>query len=930
MADADYRRALIQEGRDLVDEARQGLLPRVRFRDQAIARVLELLDAGSSVLVVGKEHSGRTALIYGVARALASREHGGLFQLSTASFFVDTRYIGEWQTKSTRIAEVAAKKKAAVYLTDVWNLPVVGRTSKNDGSLLDALRPFLESSRLRLLGEVTPPQLAEMEKSPGFVGFFKQVSLEPLGPEQVRELLVGRARALDLDLDEPSIEALLSLPARFMPARPQPGPSLDLLAQVSDYALQKRAVGEPEPLSRGFIEKVFSIYSGLPRFVVSREVSLPVRELRAWFQERIVGQEEAIEAVVEVITLFKAGLHDPTRPIGTFLFVGPTGVGKTEMARALATFLFGSSSRMLRFDLSEFKDYHAFDMLLGNPQKPGQPARLLDPVRAQPFQVVLFDELEKAHPNIWDVFLQLLDEGRLSPPGGEAVSFRNTIVIATSNVGSQEAAASLGFGQGASSSRRDRDVRRALERAFRPEFLNRFQHLVVFRPLEQHQLRVIARQELGRVLEREGVTGRDLVVEVDDAVLDHVIAQGFDARYGARALKREIQRRLVLPLAVTLVEHPPERGCILRAQVQGERVRVRIIDTAASREAAREAEPVQPVPGRKLTRAGALEELHTAMGELAALEAAMDLPGLQRRREELGQQAAQHDLWNKPRLAAVVLRDLDQVTRSVKRVQRLNERAADLELALREAQRRGALRELAQRLVALEDDLRSARRELLLMGPEGHWDALLELRPLGHRGRAARDLLARTYLKWAAWRKLNVRYLAEPLADDEPILLLLEGEHAAGWLRHEAGLHRLRKDQDTSVVRVRVAPWTDQRSELCIVAQRALKASGQLGGRVRSRLECAGGLLLQNSQTLAANRDLAPELVAAWAAVPPASDEVVRSIYQRPFRLVDAATGTRTGRGEVLKPPGFHALLAARIDRLGAPRGSEELPPDAR
>ena len=280
-------------------------------------------------------------------------------------------------------------------------------------------------------------------------------------------------------------------------------------------------------------------------------MTMPAKEIREWFRERIIGQERAIEAVVEVITLFKAGLHDPNRPIGTLLFVGPTGVGKTELAKALARYLFGSETRLLRFDLSEFKDYHAFQLLVGDPEKPLQPARLLDPVRLQPFQVILFDEIEKAHSNVWDMLLQLLDEGHVSPPSGARTNFRNTIVIATSNVGSQDALKqSIGF----VSADRGQIPIKSLEAVFRPELLNRFQHIVTFDGLTRDNVRRIARREIQQLLAREGITSRNLAVEVGEDVLDVLVETGFDREYGARALKRQVQQRVLFPIAGRLME----------------------------------------------------------------------------------------------------------------------------------------------------------------------------------------------------------------------------------------------------------------------------------------------------------------------------------------------------------------------------------------
>ena len=381
------------------------------------------------------------------------------------------------------------------------------------------MRPYIEQHEIRLLGEATPEVLRVMLRTPGLGSLFDLCEIEPITAEQVDTVVERAGVRLGLALDVPTRSVLVRLTERFLPARPQPGPALHLLEQIRDYQMQKQGIGEPEPLTADFVEKVFSIYSGLPRFVISRSTTQSAADLRVWLQERIVGQRAAIDAVVETIALFKAGLHDPKRPLGAFLFVGPTGVGKTELARCVAKLLFGSEQRMLRLDLSEFKDPSSIDVLCGSPTNPDQPAKLLDPVRQQPFQVILLDEIEKAHSNVWDLLLPLLDEGHLGPPGGVPVSFRNTIVIATTNAGAQEAAtmrAVVGFGGSEEPSIREDRARKLLEREFRPEFLNRFQHIAFFHPLSRVELRQVARAELKGILQREGITARKLIVDVAD------------------------------------------------------------------------------------------------------------------------------------------------------------------------------------------------------------------------------------------------------------------------------------------------------------------------------------------------------------------------------------------------------------------------------
>ncbi|MCB9760048.1 MAG: AAA family ATPase [Alphaproteobacteria bacterium] len=923
MADDSYEKALENEGRNLVAAARRELLPPTDFRDDDVRAALDQLDRGRSVLLVGPQGVGKTAVVHGVARAIAARDMGELVELSTTTIMAGTRYLGEWQSKITAIARNALDTGTILYIPDVGNLPRTGRTNNSDGNLLDALRPYVARG-LVLLGEVSPEGLRAMGRTPGFTNLFSKVTVRPLRPAQVEGCVARMADRMELGLDTPCRQAIIALTSRFLPARPQPGPALDLLRQVRDYHMEKRGVGEPAALTPAFVERVFSIYSGLPPFVVSRTETRPVSDIRRWFQERIVGQQEAIEAVIEAITLFKAGLHDPTRPLGTFFFVGPTGVGKTELARTLATFLFGSPHRLLRFDLSEFKDYHSFEILLGSPREPDRPAALIDPVRAQPFQVVLFDELEKAHSNVWDLILPLLDEGRLTPPGGQSVDFRNTMLIATSNVGAQDADRSLGFGASRGATERRTNTLKALESHFRPEFLNRFQHVVVFHQLTLEQVRTVARHELRRILGREGITARNLVVDVDDAALDLVIEQGFDPRYGARALKREIQRQLVLPLATALMERAVEPGQILKLVEREGRIRVRVIDTAESREARREAAPIRVETGARLTRPDIVRRLKVARQRLEVLAEAIREPILQDGRERLLQMRKGPNFWQDTQSAARALRDLDRVTVVLDRMDRLRSFYEELNENLDAAQRRARLEEVASKLVRFEEAVTRARRELLLMGWEGSWDALVEVSPIGVGGRLARDHLVMVYLEWASEKGRSLEWLRDPLEDDEPVLMAVKGPYAFGLLQNEGGLHRVRGDEYNSVARVRVAAWTDERGAVQFKEHRALKGGGTYGQRVRSRLVCADGLVLCNERTLTDNRELANELAPSWTRAPAPSDEVVRRYDLQPTLVRDAMTGFSSGKPDALNAAGLHALLCLRVDAVAEKRRAEK------
>ena len=901
--------------RDLTEDARADRLRPIWFREKPIALAREYLEADRSVLLVGPPGVGKTAIIHGIASALAASDSGtALRQVSCNELLAGTRYLGEWQSKVSELTGKAAATGTILYFSDIWNLRTVGRTAQDPSGILDVIGPLVESGGLRLIGEVHPQKLREMQRDPRLLGIFQQILVLPLTDELIDDVIDREALRYERRLDAETRRTIIALSSRFLPRRGQPGPALELFSRAIDYENEKDGVGEKALLTKSFIEKVFSIYSGLPLFIVSRSETASATDIRSWFTERIVGQRQAIEAMVEMIALFKAGLQDPSKPLGTFFFVGPTGVGKTELARALAEFLFGSASRLLRFDLSEFKDYHSFEMLLGAANKPERPARLLDPVRSHPFQVVLFDELEKAHSNVWDVLLPLLDDGQLSGPGGEPVSFRSTIVIVTSNVGARGSDKSLGFGAVAN---RPEAISKALEQQFRPEFLNRFQHLVVFHPLSLQQVKLIATMELKKVLAREGITARNIIVDVADEALDLVISRGFDPKYGARALKRELQRQVVLPIAMTLLERQIDAGTVLRVvETKGE-LRVRVIDTEESREARREREPISIQIGdkaTKLTREEIQQRASLAVKRCEGVATAVDESLLERERSRILELRQQPEFWSKPEHASLALRDLDRIGWIIHRLDRLRDRSSQILEGVVSADMRKTLVDLGARLEQLETDIGSAQRELVTVGPDGHWDALVEVKPLGSAGRVARDMLLKTYRDWAEFRGMRVEWIREPLDDDEPLMISVAGRCAYGYLAAERGLHRIREGESTSVAAVRVAPWTDGRAAATLVEHRALKKTGQFGGRVRSRIAVEGGLVLQNPKRLAENRDLASELAPSWGRAGDAGEEIVRRYDRSPFLVRDSRSGISTGRSEVLRGRGFHELLCRRLD----------------
>ncbi len=330
------------------------------------------------------------------------------------------------------------------------------------------------------------------------------------------------------------------------------------LAKVQDKQSYLR-----EEVTDQDIASVVSKWTGIPVAKMMQGETQKLLQMETEIEKRVVGQDAAVEAVANAVRRSRAGLGDPNRPIGSFLFLGPTGVGKTELARALAEFMFDDERAMIRLDMSEYMEKHAVSRLIGAP--PGyvgyeEGGQLTEPVRRRPYSVVLFDEVEKAHADVWNVLLQVLDDGRLTDGQGRTVDFKNTVIILTSNLGSAHISA-IEDRQGIDAATKRELVQRAVmeevRKAFRPEFLNRLDEAVVFRPLEKGQIRQIVDIQLERF--RSRLARRDLTLEVTDAAKDTLAEQGWDPQYGARPLKRAIQKGLEDPLArrVLAGEYPP-------------------------------------------------------------------------------------------------------------------------------------------------------------------------------------------------------------------------------------------------------------------------------------------------------------------------------------------------------------------------------------
>jgi energy-coupling factor transporter ATP-binding protein EcfA2 len=524
----------------------------------------------------------------------------------------------------------------------------------------------------------------------------------------------------------------------------------------------------------------FTRQTGLPEFIIADAMPLDLGAVQAHFADRIIGQPAAVDAMVDLIAMVKAGLSDPTKPLGVYLFIGPTGVGKTQLAKTLAAYLFGDEGRMLRFDMSEYSDPAAIRRLIGVPGagRDGGEGELTRRVRAQPFCVILLDEFEKADPQIFDVLLQVLGEGRLTDAGGQTTSFQNAIVMMTSNLGAgarEQRSMGLSPERGrrnepseADESRETRPApdywQRRVEEHFRPEFVNRIDQVVVFQPLDQTAMRKIAGREIGDVLLRQGLVRRNVLVEIDPGVLDLLVEHGFTASYGARPLKRAIERLVVLPLARFLAARERPGTDLLRLRRAGDQITLQAASLSAGELVGGTSEPetsgtldVGRIARRRLDDRALSEGFAELRRKLQDWDDRDAVIAMRDERATCLAETNKPTFWDDGDTARATLARFYMLDRLLKRLQQLADRAEYLEelSTLVHRQRDPRYRaELADGYERLQRDLSFLEVELLCAHLTDNHRAIVRVRRLGPPQREEGELwaaqLVAMYLRWAA------------------------------------------------------------------------------------------------------------------------------------------------------------------------------------
>ncbi len=582
--------ALEEYGIDLTEQAKNGELDPIFGRDREVERVVHILlrRTKNNPIIIGEAGVGKTAIVEGLAQSISTGKAPKdlaakkIIQLDLSSMVAGASHRGEFEERlRSVIKETQAAGNVILFIDEIHTLIGAGDTE----GALDAsniIKPFLARGKLQLIGTTTTMEYRKhFEKDKAFERRFQPVIVE----EPSEETAIGMLNVLKskyenfhkVVLTPEAIEASVKLSKRYIGERYLPDKAVDLLDEAAAQVRLEQNEGKRQETSvkEEDIQKVVSSWTGIPITKLTENESEKLLHLEDFIHKRLIDQEAAVSTVAEAVRRGRIGLSSANRPIASFIFLGPTGVGKTELAKTLASILFGKEEAMVRLDMSEYMEKHEVAKLIGAP--PGyvgyeEGGQLTEAVRIKPYSIVLLDEIEKAHPDVFNILLQLLEDGRLTDNKGNTISFKNTIVIATSNIGSaliqQQLSQNVIDEQKTGIKNEELEKKKfgdlskilvgELRKFFKPELLNRFDGVVIFEPLAQKDMMAVAK--LGIEATRKLLLAQEIDLEVTEKGLAQLAKEGYDPQYGARPLRRLIQTGIENPIAVLIINKTFVKG----------------------------------------------------------------------------------------------------------------------------------------------------------------------------------------------------------------------------------------------------------------------------------------------------------------------------------------------------------------------------------
>ncbi|NPC92324.1 AAA domain-containing protein [Bacillus sp. WMMC1349] len=617
---------LDQLANNLTNAAKTGLIDPVIGRSHEVARVIEILNRRNknNPVLIGEPGVGKTAIAEGLALKIAEGavpsklKNKELYLLDVASLVANTGIRGQFEERMKQLIKELKERKNAILFIDEIHLLVGAGSAEGSMDAGNILKPALARGELQVIGATTLKEYRQIEKDAALERRFQPILVHEPTIKQTVAILNGLKEKYEayhgISYTDEAIQACAVLSNRYIQDRHLPDKAIDLLDEagskanlaldiISDQDASKRLQQIEAEKAKALQEENYEVAAKLRdeeaelynkldhntetkqvtvglksiQAIIEEKTGIPVsklqhddqkkmRELEANLKSRVIGQEQAVKKVAKAIRRSRAGLKSKNRPVGSFLFVGPTGVGKTELSKRLAEELFGTKDSMIRLDMSEYMEKHAVSKIIGSP--PGyvghdEAGQLTEKVRRNPYSIVLLDEIEKAHPDVQHMFLQIMEDGRLTDSQGRTVSFKDTVIIMTSNAGTAEKQTTVGFNR-EEQLLSEQSLIDSLSDFFKPEFLNRFDHIVKFQPLEKEHLMKITELLLKEL--EETLHEQKLTIEVSDQAKEKIAEIGRHPEFGARPLRRTIQETVEDPIADLLLENEEISGVVVTVE----------------------------------------------------------------------------------------------------------------------------------------------------------------------------------------------------------------------------------------------------------------------------------------------------------------------------------------------------------------------------